>query len=84
MKRQLSLPGGFIYMSPLHNCNVMGTVPLSATSLLKALLKIVAASMYEVKWCSPSHDFSWHVISSQLLLLLVIHVQRNVSQQTAK
>jgi len=71
-------------MSPSHNCNVMGTVPLSATSLLKALLKIVAASMYEVKWCSPSHDFSWHVISSQLLLLLVIHVQRNVSQQTAK
>lgn len=42
MKRQLLLPEGFIYMSPLHNCNVMGTLPLSY-SLIPELVKTFLA-----------------------------------------
>lgn len=42
LKRQLLLPGGFIYMSPLHNCNVMGTLPLSS-SLIPGLVKTFPA-----------------------------------------
>lgn len=84
MKRQLGWPGGFIFMSPLHNCNVTGTLPLSAPSPLKAVLEIVTASVYEVELCTPSHNFSWHATSSHSLPLLVICVQGNVNHCPAK
>lgn len=48
MKRQLLLPEGFIYMSPLHNCNVMGTLPLSY-SLIPELVKTFLACTRAVR-----------------------------------